>query len=99
MPYAVYWAPTAKKSYVQILKHIQERWTEKELIVFINRTEEVISHMSNNPLLYPYSQQHDVHKCVIMPQVSLFYRRKLDVVQLLLFWDNRRNPKKLNIKP
>jgi hypothetical protein len=59
------------------------------------RTDEVIRHISNNPLLYPYSKESNTHKCVVVKQVSLFYRVRPHAIELLTFWDNRPDPAKL----
>ncbi len=93
--YFVTWSPIARLTYYQILEHLDEKWTEKELIAFINRTEKVISHICENPKLYPYSKESDTHKCVVVKQVSLFYRRKAKTIELLMFWDNRQDPSKM----
>jgi plasmid stabilization system protein ParE len=93
--YSVIWSPTARLTYYQTLEYLDENWTEKELAAFINRTEEVISHICENPLLYPYSKESDTHKCVVVKQVSLFYRIKTTDIELLVFWDNRQDPARL----
>ena len=62
--YPVIWSPTARLTYLQILSYLDENWTEKELLGFINRTEEVIDLICNNPLLYPYSKESNTHRCV-----------------------------------
>ena len=94
--YSIIWSPTARFTYYNNLEYLLGNWTFKELETFIDRTEEVINHISNNPLLYPYSQLSDTHKCVIVKQISLFYRVKDDTtIELLLFWDNRQAPAKL----
>lgn len=95
MGYAVNWSPTARLTYYQILEYLDEKWTMKELEAFINRTEEAINHICDNPLLYPYSKESDTHKCVLVKQVSLFYRIETETIELLVFWDNRQDPAKL----
>jgi plasmid stabilization system protein ParE len=92
--YTVIWSPAARITYYQILEYLLEKWTAKELEAFIDRTEEVINHICLNPLLYPYSRESDTHKCVLVRQVSLFYRVKTNAVELLVFWDNRQDPAK-----
>jgi len=95
MTCSVIWSPTARLSYYQILEYLDENWTIKELEAFINRTEEAIKHISQNPLLYPYSTESDTHRCVIVKQVSLFYRKNQTHVELLVFWDSRQDPSNL----
>jgi len=96
-PYPIIWSPTARLSYYQILEYLHDYWTIKELEIFIDRTEEVMNHVSINPLLYPYSKESDTHKCVLVKQVSLIYRIKSNQVELLVFWDTRQDPAKLFI--
>ena len=95
MTYSVTWSPTAQLSYYRVLEYLDDRWTRREIESFVNRTEEVISHICKNPLLYPYSKESEIHKCVLIKQVSLFYRKRALEIELLLFWDNRQDPAKL----
>ncbi len=92
---SIIWSPTAKISYYRILEYLDENWTFRELESFVKRTEEVIAHIHNNPLLYQYSKESDTHKCVVVKQVSLFYRIKGDGIELLVFWDTRQDPSRI----
>jgi plasmid stabilization system protein ParE len=93
--YSIIWSPTAKISYYKILEYLNDNWTIKELEAFVKRTEEVIDHIYKNPLLYPYSKESDTHKCVVVKQVSLFYRIKNNGIELLVFWDTRQDPARI----
>jgi hypothetical protein len=39
----VKWSPRAKLSYFQILSYLEENWTNKEIELFIYRTEEAVN--------------------------------------------------------
>src|ERR1700761_727458 len=93
--YNISWSPRAEITYVRILEYLDEKWTIKEIEAFIVRTEEVLKHITTNPLMYPYSSLSDTHRCVVVKQVSLFYRLKSAEIEILVFWDNRQNPSKL----
>lgn len=93
--YNIIWSPKAKITYYQVLEYLELNWTIKEIKAFINRTDYVIEHISQTPFHYPYSKKGDIYKCVVVKQVSLFYRIKQQEIELLLFWDNRKNPAKL----
>jgi hypothetical protein len=93
--YNIIWSPRAKITYYQVLEYLELNWTIKEIKSFINRTDYVIEHISQTPFHYPYSLKGDTYKCVLIKQVSLFYRIKQQEIELLLFWDNRQNPAKL----
>lgn len=94
MVYSIIWSPTARLSYYSILEYLGENWSFREIEAFIDRTEAVINHICDNPLLYPYSKEGDIHRCVVVKQISLFYRIKEKNIELLVFWDNRQDPKK-----
>jgi plasmid stabilization system protein ParE len=93
--YTIVWSPKARITHYKILEYLERNWTPTEILNFIERTGQVIEHISQNPLHYPYSKESDSYKCVFIPQVSLFYRLKQDHIELLIFWDNRQNPAKL----
>jgi plasmid stabilization system protein ParE len=95
MPYSIIWSPVARITYYQILDYLDEEWTLREIENFIDRTEQALTHISQNPLLYNYSKTSDTYKCVLVKQVSLFYRLKAERVELLIFWDNRQDSSKL----
>lgn len=90
--HAVFWSPKAKISYYNILEYIQTNWTYIELEAFVSRTKEVLKIISQSPALYPYSKQSDTYRCVLSHQTTLFYRRRNNQIELLVFWDTRRNP-------
>jgi hypothetical protein len=54
MIYSVIWFPVARISYFDILEYLEIKWTFKEIEYFIERTEQVLKHICNNPLLYLY---------------------------------------------
>ncbi|MBS1527568.1 MAG: hypothetical protein JST19_18110 [Bacteroidetes bacterium] len=95
MIYTISWSPEARITYYRLLDYLDERWTFREIENLIDRTDEALSHISRNPLLYPYSQESNAHRCVLVKQVSLFYRIKSNNVELLTFWDNRQDPARL----
>ena len=93
--YSLKWSPTAKITYLQILEYLETNWTKKELKSFIGRTQKVIEYICDRPLLYSYSKEGNIHKCIVAKKVSLFYRIEGTEIQLLVFWDNRQSPEKL----
>ena len=95
--YEVIWSPNARLTYYGILNYLNENWTFKEIDTFIARTEEAINHICQNPMLFPYSHKNNIHKCVVVKQVSLFYEISGNSINLLIFWDNRQDPAKLNL--
>jgi plasmid stabilization system protein ParE len=97
MVYKIIWSPKAKDTYYQILEYLESNWSNKEVNDFVNRTEEVLAFIAANPSQYIKSVKADIHKSVLVKQVSLFYRIKPNIIELLLFWDNRQDPSKLKL--
>lgn len=94
--YSLKWSPTAKITYFQILEYLETNWAKRELKSFIiKRTQKVIECICDRPLLYSYSREGNIHKCVVAKQVTLFYRIQGAEIQLLVLWDNRQSPQKL----
>jgi|SRR5690606_7990438 len=97
MAYQIFWSPTAKKSYLSILEYLMEEWTKREAKNFAKRVDKSINQLAQNPYLNQYSKESDTFQCVLVKQVSLFYRLKGKHIELLVFWDTRRNPRDLKL--
>ena len=96
----IIWSEKAKLTFFRVIDYLEEKWTNKEIIQFNQRTQIVIDAIIKNPGIYPYSTKNkDVRKDIIDKNNSLFY--KIDVshqkIYLLTFFDSRQDPKKLNI--
>ncbi len=97
MRYVVKWSPEAEHTYKAVLEYLLEKWTVQELDSFINRTDEVINFIVQNPQQYIYSKSKQAYRAVLTKQVSLYYRLNQHYIELLLFWDNRNNPANLKL--
>lgn len=71
-----------------------------EVVIFENQTNKVLHLIRHFPEIYEYSKESDTHRCVLTEQITLFYRVKKEAekVELLVFWDNRRDPEDLDLK-
>ena len=95
MIYPVKWMPEAELTYKTVIAYLTQNWSEKEIATFIDRTDEVIQFIAQNPRQYIYSKKKDAHWAVVTKQISLYYRIKSLEVELLVFWDTRQDPSKL----
>jgi len=80
-----------------VLDYLVGRWGPKELEGFMDRTEEVINYIIQNPRQYIYSRQKKAYRALISKHVSLYYRIGTEEIELLVFWDNRQDPDKLSL--
>jgi hypothetical protein len=98
MSYKVFWTTEAEETFNQNILYLEYEWTEVVIENFINRTEEAISSIRANPLLYPViNKNKNIHKCLVVKQVSLYYRVIASEIYLITFWNNYQNPAKLKI--
>ncbi len=95
MNYTVVWSAEAEATYADVLAFLEERWSEKQMLHFVERTEEVISLVERNPSIYPYSRTKSIYRAVVSKQTSLYYYVTGEVVVLLSFEDNRQDPNKI----
>ncbi len=92
------WTPKAKETFLVIISFLESNWSEKEVSKFVSATDRIIGLISLFPNLFSQSgKKKNVHRAVISKQTSLFYRVKKGEIELITFWDNRRNPKSLKI--
>ncbi len=89
------WTVKAKQDYDSILDYIFSDFSIKEVEKFVNLTEDTLFLISKNPLMFPKAKTKNVRKCVLVKQVNIYYRVNKNQIEVLTFWDNRRNPKGL----
>jgi hypothetical protein len=94
----VSWTPTARKTYFNILDYLEESWTKRELANFVHKVEHVIAQIKENSVMEASKKKKNIRKGFVTENNSLYYRVKpvKKEIELLLFWDNRRDPAKLN---
>jgi len=90
----VNWTEEAKTTYEDILNYLQEEWSAREIETFIERTDNLLSIISQQPYLFKASAYKEIRKAVMGKHNSLFYFVKNGEIYLLTFWDNRQNPAK-----
>jgi plasmid stabilization system protein ParE len=88
----------AVESFDNIVNYINDNWSEKSAKEFVQQTNRLIDQISENPDMCTQIEGTDVKKAVITSQTSLYYRVMDQLIRLITFWDNRRNPKKLKLK-
>ena len=94
MALSIRWSAKAKKTYESILIYLTENWSDKEVDAFINKVEDSLKIISEHPEAFKASAYHNIRKSVLGKQNSLFYQIRNSEIFLLLFWDNRMDPRK-----
>lgn len=97
MAYKIIWTDTAELSYIQILEFIKHKWSNKEVLNFSEKTAKILNLVSKTPQMFPSAKKQNIRKCLLTSQTSLFYQIIGKDIYLIMFWDNRQNPKKLKL--
>ncbi len=95
MAYKVIWSPEAEATFDRIIEYLDDKWTSKEIIKFIERTENVVFLLEQNPYLFRGSEKENIFEVLVTKQNLLLYQiiESKKRVELINFWDTRQNPK------
>lgn len=97
--FKIIWSPRAEKSYNRISDYILEKWSKKEVKKFNDIASSTILKIVKNPEMFVASKkQKKIRKGFVTKHTSLIYKIKSNkIIELVYFWDNRQNPKKLKL--
>ena len=91
----VYWTKLAEITYFEIIQNLMDRWSLKEVIEFKEKTTTLIKYLEKGIINCAHDKTLNINKCIIHKNVSLYYRedKKLNKIFLIVFYQNRMNPK------
>ena len=96
MAYIEYWSDDAVESYENLIVYFLQYSSQTKVQKFITRLDEVIELLRENPKIYEVAKRKDeIRRCVVIPEISLYYKLEKNQIFLLGFWDNRSDPEKL----
>ena len=94
----IIWTDSAIEDYSKNIDYLEEKWTEKVIEDFIEKTESVIQKIAYEKLRFKRTDYDNVFQVTVVKQVSLFYKLDELNVELLRFWNNYQDPKEFNLK-
>lgn len=88
--------PTALSNYEDILEYLIENWGVTVVNDFIARLVEVRVSLSKNTEIYPFENKSKrIQRCVVTKHNVLYFRQSGFVIEILIIFDTRQDPKKL----
>jgi plasmid stabilization system protein ParE len=93
----IIWTKRALKTYFKVSDYLQEEWGESVVRNFAQEVENLLTEIKENPLMFEVSKKYkNVRKGFATEHNNVFYRIKprKKQIELLIFWDNRRDHKK-----
>ncbi len=93
----VVWSIESKFTYDKELEFIFEKWNNKEVVKFIQLVDEFVGKLEVGILKGKVLFHENLRSFVISKQTTVFfdYHEDSQLIELLLFWNNSQNPKKL----
>lgn len=94
--YNIISSPLANTTYTRNIDYLENCWTEKEVVQFIKKVEEVVTILKVSPQTFKkWHLDSKIHQIEIVKQITLFYQINAYNVELLLFFNNYQDPNEL----
>ena len=93
----IIWSTLSLKSYWEELDFIFNKWGIDEADKFEILVDDYLATLSSGTITSRYSEKTSIQSFVISKQTTLFYIERIPInkIELLLFWNNQKDPKKL----
>ena len=96
----IVWSENARLSYAEELEYIAKKWTINEVTDFMDLVEGFTSKLKTGTIEGRISPKTNIRSFVISKQTTLFFdvNEAQGMIEILLFWNNKMNPKELGNK-
>lgn len=88
----------AEKDLDHLKEYLLEKWSERVKNDVFSGIKSKVNLLIQNPELGISSKKKKgIRKCVVSKQTSFFYKIEKDIIIIITFHDNRKDPKKLKL--
>lgn len=95
---AVKLSSRAQNDFANIVDYLKDNWSISEIRRFNRIFRKRIQAIKLFPYSYPsISNRHNLRKCVLIHQITLYYKINEDEIIILSLHDSRSNPSKLKL--
>ena len=95
----VIWSPRAQEAYISTLEYwIEHNGSSTYSNNIIDEVERIEQRILDFPMVYPIVYQtpeKEIRRALVLYNFSLFYQIFTDRIEIVFFFDNRNDPKKL----
>lgn len=92
------WTLASKNDYWKNIEYLENHWSEKEVLNFINEIEYSLNLLAKEIVLFIKSDHPNVYKMVIIKQITLYYSIENQTIYLLRFWNNYQDLSNFKLK-
>lgn len=94
----IIWSPHALKDFSKNIEYLENRFSEKEVKHFIEKTEQIFSIIDKKPTTFKKVNYKHIHSVPVVSQITLYYKYDSNNIYLLRFWNNHKDVRKLKFK-
>tara|TARA_R110001592_G_scaffold30066_1_gene108108 strand:+ start:1174 stop:1485 length:312 start_codon:yes stop_codon:yes gene_type:complete len=94
--YEITWTAHALEELKHTFEYLEENWTHKELHRLSVEIENTLNLISKAPKLFQSTDKKNVRRAVVLKLNTIFFliKEKDNTIEILSFFNNRRNPEK-----
>ena len=94
--YKIIWTDHALDELRQTISYLEQNFSDREIERLANQIESTLALIATQPAIFPESQRRvGVRRVVILRFNSLYYRVNGQQIEILSFFSNRQDPKKI----
>ena len=94
----VEWSDQAEEEFWQNVEWLAQRFGPGTASAFMDRSEIYIKTISHSPTAFPSVEKgRSIRKCVVVPQIILYFQQFPDKIELLSFFNTHQDPTKLKL--
>jgi len=92
------WTLASKNDYWQNIEYLENHWSEKEVLNFINEVDYSLQLLTKANVIFTKSDYINVYKMVIIKQITIYYSIENETIYLLRFWNNYQDLSNFKLK-
>lgn len=92
----IIWTELARLEYWENIEYLEREWTLNDVYSFMDKTGDLIGLLAKKNLTFKPTNYEGIFQVTVTKQITLFYRiLENKDIELLRFWNNYQEPKKL----
>ena len=94
--YKILWTEHALSELSEVYEYLEFNFTNRELNRLSIAIENTIQLILKDPELFPFLESKSIRRAVVLKYNTLYYRINGNIIEIVSFFNNRKNPKKRN---
>ena len=92
--YSIHWSKLAEITFSEEMDFIFQKWNQKEVDRFGLLVQNCLQSISENPKIGKNESENQVYSFVISKQTTIYFKiSEIELrIDLILFWNNKKNP-------